>query len=294
MAVLTAAIFIIVAGAVAAMTLMNATVFGLYRIGATRAYAAGFLTSAMLLVGAGGAWAHVEGVTNAPWRVVRAETELAKVAGPRGAFDAGLKALCLGAGETEPKLARRREAAPGCRFLPGATGGNNADDDCFASLLPFVPEARRSLRRDFRLNAYDADDVAMEALLATCTAKTEVRDRRLYFFRVARNQAKKEVMSRRRDVSCAVLDDARVTADLGCTLDDPPELKERKLAWLWDKVLCDLDEPAARIVRSRLVDDLSFREAGKLWGMTEEKARDTFHNAVKKVRRLRLAECFRD
>ena len=102
--------------------------------------------------------------------------------------------MCLGAGETEPKLARRREAAPGCRFLPGATGGNNADDDCFASLLPFVPEARRSLRRDFRLNAYDADDVAMEALLATCTAKTEVRDRRLYFFRVARNQAKKEVM----------------------------------------------------------------------------------------------------
>ena len=292
MAVLTATIFLIVAGASAAMTLMNASASGLYRFGATRAYAAGFLTAAMLLVGAGGVWAHLEGVTYEPWRMVRAETELAKVAGPRGAFDAGLKALCLGAGETEPTLARSREAAPACRFLPGATGGNNADDDCFTSLMPLVPEVRRTLRRDFRLNAYDADDVAMAALLTTCTA-TEVFNRRSYFFQVARNQAKKDVMSRRRDASCAVLDDVRVAAELGCTLLDPPELRERKLAWLWDKVLCELDEHTARIVRSRLVDDLSFREAGKLWGMTEEKARNTFHNAVKKVRRLRLADCFR-
>ena len=49
-----------------------------------------------------------------------------------------------------------------------------------------------------------------------------------------------------------------------------------------------------RVVRSRLVDDLSFREAGKRWGMTEEGARNKFHNAIKKVRNLGLADCFRE
>ena len=255
---------------------------------------AGLLTGVLLLLGAAGGWAHHEGLSREPWRALRAELELGKVKRPHGALDVGLTALCLGAGETEPARARDATAAPGCQFLPGAEGGTNADDDCFESLLPTVPVAKGLLRRDYHLSPFDADDVAMEALVVTCEATIARDRRRAYFFKVARNQGQRLVLKARRHLSCADLDDAQAVARMACTIDDEAGERALKLGILWESALCAFDERTAGLIRSRLVDDLSFRDAGRRWKMTEAAARDTFHNAIKKLRRLGMAHCFRE
>ncbi len=293
-AVLTAACYFIVVMSAAVWRLADKASDALFRLGRRGPYAAGLLTGVLLLLGAAGGWAHHEGLSREPWRALRAELELGKVKRPHGALDVGLTALCLGAGETEPARARDATAAPGCQFLPGAQGGPNADDDCFESLLPTVPLAKGLLRRDYHLSPFDADDVAMEALVVTCEATIARDRRRAYFFKVARNQGQRLVLKARRQLSCDELPVDNPVVQTTCTIADDDDTRARKLGLLWETALCTFDERTAGVIRSRLVDDLSFRDAGRRWKMTEAAARDTFHNAIKKLRRLGLADCFRE
>lgn len=292
-AVLTATCYFIVVGVVAVWRLSDKAWSALYRVGRQGPYAAGLLTGVLLLLGGAGAWAHHEGLSREPWRALRAELELPKVHRPHGALDAGLTALCLAAGETEPARARDARAAPGCRFLPGTDHGGDADDDCFESLSEALPLARGMVRRQFRLNAFDADEAAMAALVATCTAPVPPTKRRAYFFTVARNQASKQMREARREVPCDEIPDG-VASRVACTIDDEAGERALKLGLLWHAAMCEFDDRTAGVMRSRLVDDLSFREAGRRWNMTEAAARDTFHNAIKKLRRLGLGACFRE
>ncbi len=291
--VLAAACFYAVVTCAAVWRTFDLAWSGLYRAGRRTPYAAGLMTGVLLLLGGAGAWAHHEGLSREPWRALRAELELPKVDRPHGAFDAGLTALCLAAGETEPARARDASAAPGCRFLPGTDHGGDADDDCFESLIEVVPVARGLVRQQFHLNAFDADEAAMAALFATCTAPVPPTKRRAYFFKVARNMAGKEMRKARREVACEEIPDG-VAARVACTIDDEAGVRAAKLGLLWHAAMCEFDDRTAGVMRSRLVDDLSFREAGRRWKMSEAAARDTFHNAIKKLRRLGLADCFRE
>lgn len=296
-AVLATACFLVVVSLVVVRRIFDRVWEGLYHIGSRGPYPAGLLTGVLLLLGGAGIWAHREGLSRVPWRELRAELELAKVDRPHGAFDAGVKALCLGAGETERT---RALAAPACKFLPRANGGAragggaSADDECFTSLMPAVPVAKGVLRRDYQLSSFDADDVAMTALLATCTATVPREKRRAYFFQVARNQGSRQIRYARRHVSCAQLAEDGVAAQLACDVRDDDDERASKLALLWESALCQFDATTAGVIRSRLVDDLPFRDVALRWRMSEATARNTFHNAIKKLRRLGFGACFRE
>jgi RNA polymerase sigma factor (sigma-70 family) len=127
----------------------------------------------------------------------------------------------------------------------------------------------------------------MKAVLAACTREPPPDDLASYFFAVARNQILRMARDARRTVPCDELD--AIAAP--CSRSEPPELREIKLARLWDEAFCNLDPGKAEIVRRRLEQDESFREIGEHLGIPETRAKDTFHNAMKKLRTKALTSC---
>jgi RNA polymerase sigma factor (sigma-70 family) len=160
-------------------------------------------------------------------------------------------------------------------------------DRCFSGLMKEqVPQAKQLLRSS-RLNDYDLEDALMKALLATCTREPPPDNVAAYFFAVARNQIRRMAQDRQRTVLCDQLDEIAAP----CSTSEPPELRELKLARLWDQVFCKLDSDKAAIVRRRLEQDESFREIGEHLGIPETRAKDTFHNTMKHLRTKALASC---
>jgi RNA polymerase sigma factor (sigma-70 family) len=148
-----------------------------------------------------------------------------------------------------------------------------------------VPQAKQLLRNS-RLNGHDLEDAIMNALLATCTREPPPDNVAAYFVAVARNQIRRMAQGMQRTVLCDQLDDIPA-----CSASEPPEIREIKLARLWDKVLCSLDAGKAEIIRRRLEQDESFREIGEHLGIPETQAKDGFHNAMKKLRTKALDSC---
>jgi RNA polymerase sigma factor (sigma-70 family) len=258
------------------------------------AYRTGAFTATLVLLGAAGFALRAAHWQEAPIRRLRAEIDLAPVAAATSFADTQLRGLCIAADKIVPELARGT-TAPGCGFLGNsargvvASGGAGTGEDCFTAVEPHLQAARNMLRAQFDLAAYDADDVAMQALLVTCEREPPPDNLRSYFFEVARNQAKRSVGTARRAVACDDFDHSSIPTPT-CSLDELPETREMKLASLWDSALCRLNELEARVLRSRLIDDLSFPLIGDQWKIDEDRARNTFYNAIKKLRR-HLANC---
>lgn len=251
--------------------------------GLSSQYRAGFLTASLALIGAAGYWLLTTRWYEVPLHAVEARLEAEDLEDDPGVLSVELEGLCLVAGNLEPSLARS-SAASACGFL---TSGTKPLDDCFSALMASaVPDAKQKLRR-VGLNAYDLDDAIMKAVLATCTRKPRPENVAAYFFTVARNQTRQVAQDARRMVSCDRLDDQLAA----CTASEDPEIHERKLAKLWEDAFCKLSADAAEIVRRRLEQDESFREIGVHVGITETRAKDTFHNAIKKLRSQALASC---
>jgi RNA polymerase sigma factor (sigma-70 family) len=149
-----------------------------------------------------------------------------------------------------------------------------------------VPTAKQSLGRGGG-NTDNLDDAIMSAMLATCTREPPPNNLANYFFIVARNQLREMAQNAHREVSCDYADDMPIA----CSPSELPELREAKLAVLWKYALCKVGTNAADVVRLRLEQGESFRDIGTQLGMTETRAKDTFHNALKKLRSLDLASC---
>jgi len=248
----------------------------------------------MFLLGGVAAWAHREGLTLEPWHALRAEAELDEIWPPGGAFHASAMALCVGAGELEPALARDGEAAPSCRFLPGTGLTDDATEACVANLMRLVPEARERLGRgDDRLDAYDADDVVMQAFLVACTIKFPpplpdhpVEDARSSFMAVVQAQRQPASLEARRATPC----DAATTTP-PCVSGEPPFVLGPALTRRWQQARCSLDEPAARILHARLIDDRSFGAIGHQLGLREADVRAVFRATIVHLRAYGIPRC---
>jgi len=251
--------------------------------GAASEYRTGFLTASLLLVGVAGYWLLTMRWYAGPLGVIEARLEAEDLSDITGVLSGELEGFCLVADELEPALAHSA-VAPACGFL---SRGTATRDDCFASLMTnAVPSAKQSLGR-IGVNNDNLDDAIMSAMLATCTREPPPNNLADYFFIVARNQLQQMAQSARREVSCDFAD----AMPIACSSSELPEIREAKLAVLWKYALCKVDTNAAEIVRLHLEQGASFREIGTQLGMTETRAKDTFHNALKKLRSLDLASC---
>jgi len=246
-------------------------------------YRAGFLTASLLLIGAAGYWLLTERWYAAPLDIVEARVEAEDLSNVTGVLSGELDGLCIVAGVLEPALAHSA-AASACGFL---SGGAAPPDDCFSSLMTNeAPNVKTILRRD-GANEHDLDDAIMKAILATCTREPPPDNIAGYFFTVARNESRQMGQASRRTVSCDEADDMPSS----CSSSEPPEIREAKLAVLWKYALCKVGPEAAKVVRRRFEHDESFRQIGTQLGMSETRAKDMFHNAIKKLRNLDLTSC---
>jgi RNA polymerase sigma factor (sigma-70 family) len=249
----------------------------------TTEWRAGFLTASLLLAGGGGYWLLTTQWYAAPLHAIQARLEIDDPDLDTSVLARELDELCLAAGELEPVLAQSSNA-PACAFLDK---GTRWMDRCFSGLMKEqVPQAKQRLRNS-RLNDYDLEDALMKALLATCTREPPPNDVAAYFFVVARNQIRRMAQGMQRTVLCDQLDEFAAP----CSASQPPEIREIKLARLWDEAFCKLDPDKAELVRRRLEQDESFREIGEHLGIPETQAKDGFHNAMKKLRTKALNSC---
>lgn len=118
----------------------------------------------------------------------------------------------------------------------------------------------------------------MEALLATCVRVPPPDNLAGYLTIVAKNRARRLIKHGRR-FQCDNLQEP--SYDYA----PPAEARERMLDVLWQTAMCELDEPTARVVRERLMSRASFRDVGRSLGLSEAKAKDTFHNGIKLLRK---------
>ena len=281
--VLTSAYWFGLVGAFAIVRLALAVWRPLKAWASTTEWRAGFLTASLLLGGGGGYWLLTTQWYAAPLHTIQARLEIDDPDLDTSVLASELDELCLAAGELEPVLAQS-STAPACAFLDK---GTRWMDRCFSGLMKEqVPQAKQLLRSS-RLNDYDLEDALMKALLATCTREPPPDNVAAYFFAVARNQIRRMAQDRQRTVLCDQLDEIAAP----CSTSEPPELRELKLARLWDQVFCKLDSDKAAIVRRRLEQDESFREIGEHLGIPETRAKDTFHNTMKHLRTKALASC---
>lgn len=282
-AVVAATTYLALAGLVAATRMTIALARGANRWGAGGMYRAGFLTATFLLLGAAGAVALEERVYVVPLRAAASELEVSRVAGPSGVLDAAPRVLCLGAGEVDPTLARSETAAPACSFLPHSQV--RSTDDCFEHLAATtLPAIQDRLRDQYECGA-DCDDVAMTALIETCTRVPPADNIEAYFTSVAKNEAARWARNDRRTLRCDTLDELR---DDPCAWEAGEDDDEKVRAFNRDAV-CRMSAFEHRVVTSRLGAGgkpmRQFGEVAELLGITETKARNTFHNTMRRLRK---------
>lgn len=271
----------------AATYLVLATIVGLAHNGVTvvRAvqrwaglgpYRAGFLTATFLILALGGALALERRIFVPPLRAAASELELARVKGPSGVLDVGPKVLCLAAGEIEPTMARVHSDAPACSFLPDADEVTR--NECLEHLMSTAfGRTTESIDARYGCGA-DCDGIATDAALATCTKEPLPDKIEAYFIETARHGALRWVKDSRRYIGCDDLD-TRPAADCSWRED---EIYEERLAARRQQVRCQLKGPARAVFDLRMRGK-SFREAGQALGMSETKAKNTFHNATRRI-----------
>ncbi|MBP6842853.1 MAG: sigma-70 family RNA polymerase sigma factor [Kofleriaceae bacterium] len=282
-AVVAATTYLALAGLVAATRLTIALARGANRWGAGGMYRAGFLTATFLLLGAAGAVALEQRVYVVPLRAAASELEVSQVAGPSGVLDAAPRVLCLGAGEVAPKLARSETAAPACSFLPHSE--ERSTDECFEHLAAkTLLEVQQRLRESYGCDA-DCDDVAMKALIETCTRVPLAANIDAYFTTVAKNGALKWKREDYRTLRCSEFDDV---PDDPCIWEAGEDDDEKVRAFSRDAV-CRMTAFERRVVTSRLGERdepmKQFSEVAAALGITETKARNTFHNTMRRLRK---------
>jgi RNA polymerase sigma factor (sigma-70 family) len=253
-------------------------------------YRTGLLTATLVLLGVAGVAARKSDWTRESVRRLAAEVELEQPPATTGFVDTQLAALCIAAEEVAPELARGG-AAPGCNFSGGSGAGKHAGllgsgSDCYTTLEPDMTSAKRILMYRLRLAADDADDIATDSLLETCTRVPPPNDLRAYFFKVVRNRGTRAVVVARRTISCDAVNEL---APPTCSA-EPPEHRELELELVWQYAHCVLNDHEADVLQRRLVEGLRFRAIGERLGLREDQARYIFHNAIGKLQR-RLAGC---
>ena len=256
------------------------------RWGLGSAYRAGFLTASLMLSSVVGYAALTRHWYRAPVAEVRARLEHYGIDEDPTLASVELSGLCAAADALDPDVARSGRA-PACRAAGvAADAADAADAACYTALMEVaVPNAKRTLRTTWR--EYDIDDAVMSAVLATCTRRPPADDPSAYFYRVAQNELRRHARMQRREVSCVPADEVPTA----CASGELPEVREAKLESLWQYALCEVGDRAAEVIRLRLVNEASFAVIGAQLGMTETRAKDTYHNAVKKLRRLDLSGC---
>jgi DNA-directed RNA polymerase specialized sigma24 family protein len=255
-------------------------------------YRTGLLTATLVLLGIAGVAARKTDWARESVGRLAAEAEQERPPAAAGFVDVQLAALCIAAEEVAPELARGG-SAPGCRTLGGSDAGKQtgllgSGPDCYATLQPDMEKAKGILKYKLRLAADDAEDIATDALLETCTRVPLPENLHAYFFKVVRNRGTRALVVARRTVPCDFVDEL---APPTCSA-DPPEHRELELELVWQYARCVLDDREAHVVQTRLVDGLRFRDIGSLLGLREDQARYIFHNAIGKLQR-RLANCLR-
>lgn len=276
-AVVAAATYLALAGLLASVRVTiavtrvarNAAIGGRYR--------AGFLTATFLLSSAG-AVLFLAGPT--PEVVLDAaadEIDLDDVRGPHGALDVVPVALCLGAGEMDHGEARDDATAPACAGLPDAK--ERLSQECLNGLIENKYDALVSaLRRDYACGP-DCDGIATDAALETCTKDPPANDPNGYFWKVAIHDAARQGTRGRRFSD----------EDLDALPGDPcrwsyNESHDERVRRFYLEVLRGM-RPFEREVFKLRLRGLSHREVGRRLGITETKARDTYNNELRRLRR---------
>jgi RNA polymerase sigma factor (sigma-70 family) len=284
------------------------------------AYRTGAWTMLFALAGVAGMVLRKAEWYAAPLAELREDVDLEPLLHADGVIDFQEKALCIAAGEAI-EAGASGTLAPACALVLeggsgaaagsiggamaaagfGAMSGGGTDDDsarssattkCFETLHPKLPTARAMLLR-LGLGAYDADDTAMAALLETCTRQPPPENLVGYFVSVSRHATFRAKQKAIRHVAWddATFDSLQIREH--CNKYSPPEsleVRERELSRVWQAMLDTVDEHTADVIRSRLVHEMSFREVGEHTGVSEREAKDTFHNAIRRLRKRR-AEC---
>ena len=241
-------------------------------------YRAGFLTATFLLLSAGAVLFLGGPTPEAALEAATDELDLDEVKGPHGVLDAVPAALCLGAGEADPGDARDYAAAPACADLPKTPA--RLGDECINSLIEHdYAGVLIVLRRDFRCDA-DCEDIAVDAALTTCVKDPPATNPSAFFTTVAKHAAAKWALRARRYSSDDDIDE--LPAD-PCAW-SPGESRSDKLWHVYKDALHRL-KPFEREVVKRRLRGMSHRAVALQLRITETKARDTYRNALQKLRR---------
>ena len=272
----------------------------------------GAWTAMFSLFGIGGfALAEAEWYSR-PLANLQGKVELGALREADDAFEFQQAALCLAANEwleagasgTPPPecalpLAGGRRYSGGIGGVGNAgpsaggaiAGGGSSSDNCFGLLSArFSPTVSYLVDRD-GFETQEAEDFAMQAIVVTCTKVPPPENPEGYFFKVSRNQGRRERKRQKQYPLCEQEPKGDDFYDRACSLESDSEEKARLLSQFWEATLCHVGDFAQQIIRSRLRDGLSFREIGQRLNVTEEKARFTFANAIKKFRK-RTEKCF--
>lgn len=262
----------------------------LFELGDRSQYLSGAMTAVLVVLS-------VAGVVSAGYERALIADEVADrkpLRSPTSLAEASEEGLCLVADTLQPALAQRSR---GCEVAIGDDDsanrpGGRPSDDCSTTLHdgPFI-NAQSMLSRQFGLSSFDANEVATHALMITCTREPSPADLGAYFWTVARREAARYSRASARLVSC---DEEILAMPDACTTSDSEEIAGEKAAELWQRLDCELGPRVTRVIRLRFEQNLSFAEIGARIRVSEDEARNTLHNALKKVRRLGIAECFRE
>lgn len=252
-------------------------------------YRTGLATASLLLLGATGL--HLRNLRwyEAPLTELRTELDLSALRAPDDALGVQQAALCVAAGELTARTAigALPSACSTAQRTNDREGGTpeleRSTASCFDQLSKETPMLISQARR--RALPYpDAEDVTSEAILRTCTQRPPPQHVLPYAIRVVQNLA--SALRRRgyREVACE--NPEPPPAHCSPPLED--EERQRRLRDIFQRALCRLPDTAAALVRERTTSDASFRELGRRFGLTETTAKDTFHNAIKKLRKERV------
>jgi RNA polymerase sigma factor (sigma-70 family) len=146
-----------------------------------------------------------------------------------------------------------------------------------------VDKLRRELM-SYSLGRYDVDDILSEALLRTCLRLDRVnKDLTGYFVRTAHNEAKRQL---HRWDPCRPNDEAEADAPptIQCDVQEDEEKRYSRQMAAIDEQLCRLDADRRRIIELHIGHERSFAEIADELGMERGKVRNSYYDAIKRIR----------
>lgn len=179
-----------------------------------------------------------------------------------------------------------REEPPG-RLL-GAQATDDKFSECLSKLVPHEAAVKTSIHRQYRLSESDSYDLVRDAMMRVCMRDqvTPIRRHETALRTAAQNAAKDGWRHNRRYPRCAV-DDALPA----CPAASEPLARFEQELQLVEAALCKEDGATQRIIRLRVQEDLDFATIGQQLGISADKARERFHNGIKRVARRVREQC---